>query len=50
METCCTPQRPAQCRLISRKEDKEEEENGTFGLFNMTSVPANLSDVYPPLG
>lgn len=28
-------------------EDEDEEENGTL-LFNVTSVQANLSDVYPP--
>lgn len=27
--------------------DEDEEENGTL-LFNVTSVQANLSDVYPP--
>lgn len=29
------------------EEDEEEKENGTL-LFNVTSVQANLSDVYPP--
>lgn len=44
-----TPQRRAQCTLISGEEDEEEEQNETFGLFNVTSAQANLSDVHPPL-
>lgn len=31
----------------THEEDEDEEGNGTL-LFNVTSVQANLSDVYPP--
>ena len=44
-KACRSPQRRAQCALISGEEDEEEEQNETFGLFNVTSVQANFSDV-----
>lgn len=37
----------ARSSIHEEVEDEDEEENGTL-LFNVTSVQANLSDVYPP--
>lgn len=51
-KTCLSPQREIEGHKVGssiqeEEEDEDEEESGIL-LFNVTSVQANLSDMYPP--